>query len=112
MLGARLRELRRERGEILTGLATRAGVSAQYLSEIERGLKDPSSEMVEAIAGALGLTLPELVLLVADDLSPTSAPGRGVLTLRAVEGADTARSAGVPSSPRTGSTASVLALAA
>jgi transcriptional regulator with XRE-family HTH domain len=32
--------------------AARAGISPQYLSEIERGLKDPSSEILAAIAGA------------------------------------------------------------
>jgi transcriptional regulator with XRE-family HTH domain len=30
-------------------------VSPQYLSEVERGLKDPSSEILAAITGALGL---------------------------------------------------------
>jgi transcriptional regulator with XRE-family HTH domain len=32
----------------------------QYLSEVERGLKDPSSEMLHAITGALGLSVREL----------------------------------------------------
>ena len=41
-------------------VAQRAGVSMQYLSEIERGLKDPSSEMLQAIAGALDLSVREL----------------------------------------------------
>lgn len=53
-LGAHLRRLRHARGERLTDTAERAGISPQYLSEIERGLKDPSSEMLAAIAGALG----------------------------------------------------------
>ncbi|CAM3608782.1 helix-turn-helix domain-containing protein [Tsukamurella ocularis] len=53
-LGAHLRRLRHERGERLADTAERAGISPQYLSEIERGLKDPSSEMLAAIAGALG----------------------------------------------------------
>lgn len=52
-LGAHLRRLRHERGERLADTAHRAGISPQYLSEIERGLKDPSSEMLSAIAGAL-----------------------------------------------------------
>ena len=52
-LGAHLRRLRHERGERLTDTADRAGISPQYLSEIERGLKDPSSEMLAAVAGAL-----------------------------------------------------------
>jgi transcriptional regulator with XRE-family HTH domain len=46
-------------------VAGRAGVSMQYLSEVERGLKDPSSEMLHAIAGALDLGVRELATRVA-----------------------------------------------
>lgn len=46
-------------------MAGRAGVSTQYLSEVERGLKDPSSEMLHAITGALGLTVRELATRAA-----------------------------------------------
>jgi DNA-binding XRE family transcriptional regulator len=67
-LGCRLRALRRERGEKLTETAGRAGLSPQYLSEVERGRKDPSSEMVAALAGALGLTVGELAAQTAADL--------------------------------------------
>ncbi|MGW2313454.1 helix-turn-helix domain-containing protein, partial [Actinomadura luteofluorescens] len=52
-LGQCLRRLRLERGEILVETARRAGVSPQYLSEMERGVKEPSSEMIAAVAGAL-----------------------------------------------------------
>ncbi|GAA3632763.1 helix-turn-helix transcriptional regulator [Microbacterium awajiense] len=73
LLGRRLRSLRQERGERLFDTARRAGVSPQYLSEIERGLKEPSSEMIAAVAGALGTTLLDLTAAVADDLRPTAA---------------------------------------
>lgn len=73
VLGDRLRELRRERGEILTETASRAGVSPQYLSEMERGLKEPSSEMIAAVAGALDTSLGELALSVAETLGVASA---------------------------------------
>jgi DNA-binding XRE family transcriptional regulator len=69
-LGERLRALRHERGETLGDIATRAGVSPQYLSEMERGLKEPSSEMIAAVAGALQVTLGELTLDVAERLLP------------------------------------------
>ncbi|WP_150460306.1 helix-turn-helix domain-containing protein [Nesterenkonia ebinurensis] len=72
VLGARLRRLRKLRGLTLTELAARSGVSAQYLSEIERGRKEPSSEMIAAITGALGLTLVELTSHVADELQRIS----------------------------------------
>ena len=55
-LGRALREVRLARNLRLVDVAERAGVSPQYLSEIERGLKDPSSEILAAVSGALGLT--------------------------------------------------------
>jgi transcriptional regulator with XRE-family HTH domain len=60
--------LRQERQEKLTETAGRAGISPQYLSEIERGRKEPSSEMIAALAGAFGLTLIDLTRLVTEDL--------------------------------------------
>lgn len=68
MVGALLRRLRQRRGFTLVQTAARAGVSPQYLSELERGLKDPSSEILQAVAGALGLTLIDLTLAVAAEL--------------------------------------------
>jgi len=44
----------------LAGHVGEAGVSTQYLSEVERGLKEPSSEVLGAIQGALGLRLVDL----------------------------------------------------
>ncbi|MGH3412153.1 MAG: helix-turn-helix domain-containing protein [Marmoricola sp.] len=64
LLGDQLREARHERGERLVDVAERAGVSPQYLSEVERGMKDPSSEVVAAITGALQMPLRELTLRV------------------------------------------------
>ena len=86
VLGEKLRRFRHERGETLTETADRAGVSPQYLSEMERGLKEPSSEMVAAVLGALGVTLLDLTVAVADDLrgEPVRAEGatvRAALTL-------------------------------
>jgi transcriptional regulator with XRE-family HTH domain len=68
LVGRRLRDLRRERGETLTETARRAGISPQYLSEIERGTKEPSSEMIAAVLGALGTTLLDLTSSIAGDL--------------------------------------------
>ena len=77
LVGERLRRMRHARGERLADVARRAGISVQYLSEIERGRKEPSSEMVSAVLGALGGTLLELASGVADDLraaAPDAAP--------------------------------------
>jgi transcriptional regulator with XRE-family HTH domain len=68
VLGRKLRAQRLASGRKLTETAERAGISPQYLSEIERGLKEPSSEMIAAIAGALGFTLLDLTVQLADDL--------------------------------------------
>ncbi len=68
MLGQRLRALRHQHQETLTETAGRAGISPQYLSEIERGRKEPSSEMIAALAGALGITLIGLTEQVTGDL--------------------------------------------
>lgn len=63
VIGRLLRVRRAALGLTLAEVARRAGVSTQYLSEVERGLKDASSEMVAAIAGALGLGLHEVLVL-------------------------------------------------
>ena len=68
VLGSRLRALRAERAETLAKTAERAGISPQYLSEIERGRKEPSSEMIAALAGALDTTLADLTTHVTEDL--------------------------------------------
>src|SRR6516165_4840357 len=64
VLGRRLRALRQEQQETLSETAARAGLSPQYLSEIERGRKEPSSEMIAALA----VTLIDLTEQVATDL--------------------------------------------
>jgi transcriptional regulator with XRE-family HTH domain len=68
VLGSRLRALRADRDETLAQTSERAGISPQYLSEIERGRKEPSSEMIAALAGALDTTLADLTLAVTEDL--------------------------------------------
>jgi transcriptional regulator with XRE-family HTH domain len=74
VLGRRLRALRAEREETLAQTADRAGISPQYLSEIERGRKEPSSEMIAALAGALNTTLGDLTSQVTEDLRQSQAP--------------------------------------
>ena len=60
VLGRQLRVERTARGERIADVAARAGVSPQYLSEVERGRKDPSSEILSALAGAVDLPVREL----------------------------------------------------
>ncbi|MGO2746970.1 helix-turn-helix domain-containing protein [Microbacterium sp.] len=80
LLGDQLRRLRHEHEETLGETAAKAGVSPQYLSEVERGLKEPSSEMIAAIAGALETSLIDLTSTVADELRAASAPASAVVS--------------------------------
>lgn len=68
-LGRQLRGERQFRGERIADVAGRAGLSPQYLSELERGKKDPSSEMLEALAGALDLSVVDLTRRAGTQLS-------------------------------------------
>ncbi|TDC90695.1 XRE family transcriptional regulator [Saccharopolyspora aridisoli] len=81
-LGRTLRATREDRGDRLVDVAERAGVSPQYLSEVERGRKEPSSEMIAAITGALGVELPDLLINIAGHVQrnrPAARPSGPVL---------------------------------
>jgi|GEM_PF-1669049 len=73
-VGSALRTERHRRARRLVDVAAAAGVSPQYLSELERGMKDPSSEMFEAVAGALGLGPDVLAVRAALLISAASRP--------------------------------------
>lgn len=55
-LGAFIREQRKNAQLSLRHLARQAGVSNPYLSQIERGLRKPSAEILQAIAKALRIS--------------------------------------------------------
>ena len=59
-VGRELRTERQRQERTLADVAEQAGVSTQYLSEIERGRKEPSSEILGAVSGALDLRLVDL----------------------------------------------------
>jgi transcriptional regulator with XRE-family HTH domain len=67
-IGAVLREERQRRELVLRALAARAGVAPAYLGEVERGLKEPSSETLGRLAAALDLPLADLLRRAADSL--------------------------------------------
>ena len=58
--------LREAIGHVLRDLRT--GVSLGYLSEVERGQKEASSELLSSIAGSLGVSTAQMLRLVADYL--------------------------------------------
>src|SRR5215469_12578365 len=68
VLGDVLRRTRREQRRTLADVAGAARVSMPYLSEVERGRKEASSEVLAAICAALGIELAELVAEVGSDL--------------------------------------------
>jgi transcriptional regulator with XRE-family HTH domain len=68
MVGDVLRRTRLEQRRTLADVASSARISMQYLSELERGRKEASSEILAALCGALRLDLPELLAAVGRDL--------------------------------------------
>ena len=60
-LGAELRRRRLDQGRTLRQVSADAKVSLGYLSEIERGEKEASSEMLNAVCGALGAPLSDVL---------------------------------------------------
>ncbi|MET3806307.1 DNA-binding XRE family transcriptional regulator [Nakamurella sp. UYEF19] len=92
LVGQVLRSERVELGRTLQQVSERAGVSAQYLSEVERGRKDPSSEMLESICGAVGLGLADLLAAASAQILSTRIGSTG-----AYLGAPTTRPFGVTS---------------
>lgn len=72
-LGAFIREQRTTAQISLRGLATRAGVSNPYLSQVERGLRRPSAEILAQIAHGLSISV-ESLLARAGILETAEAP--------------------------------------
>jgi len=74
-VGEVLRTERRTQDRTLADVAREAGVSTQYLSEVERGRKEPSSEVLGAVTGALGLRLVDLTARVTRRLAAGQVTG-------------------------------------
>ncbi|MDR1852154.1 MAG: helix-turn-helix domain-containing protein [Propionibacteriaceae bacterium] len=72
-LGAALRDLRVDRGFTLREVASSALVSVGYLSELERGLKEASSELLSGICEALGTTEANVLAMASAKLAIASA---------------------------------------
>ncbi|HKS49573.1 MAG TPA: helix-turn-helix transcriptional regulator, partial [Amycolatopsis sp.] len=60
-IGGSIRRARTGRRRTLRDVSREARVSLGYLSEIERGRKEPSSELLAAVCEALDLPLSELL---------------------------------------------------
>ena len=69
MVGDVLRRIRLEQGRTLADVARAARVSMPYLSELARGRKEASSEVLAAICAALRIDLSDLLAEVGRDLA-------------------------------------------
>lgn len=72
-IGHVLRDLRTRDHKTLREVSEKAGVSLGYLSEVERGQKEASSELLSSIAEALGLSTSQMLRMVADYLDSLEA---------------------------------------
>ncbi|WP_030778512.1 helix-turn-helix domain-containing protein [Streptomyces sp. NRRL S-920] len=98
LLGDVLRRQRQRQGRTLREVSSSARVSLGYLSEVERGQKEASSELLSAICDALDVRMSELMREVSDELSlaelaesatvtePVRAPVRPMLNSVSVTG--------------------------
>ena len=73
-IGGFIKDLRSKAGVSLRQLAEQAGVSNPYLSQIERGLRKPSAEVLQQIASALRVSTP-MMYLRAGLLDAKDGPG-------------------------------------
>lgn len=89
LLGDVLRRQRQRQGRTLREVSSSARVSLGYLSEVERGQKEASSELLSAICDALELRMSELLREVSDELA--------LAELAQSAASDTVPSLGVPS---------------
>ena len=69
LLGDALRRLRLRQGRTLREVSAAARVSLGYLSEVERGQKEASSELLAAICSALGAPLSQVFREVSDNFA-------------------------------------------
>jgi transcriptional regulator with XRE-family HTH domain len=90
LIGTVLRARREAEGSTLRQVAERARVSVAYLSEVERGRKEASSEVLVAVCGALGMRLVDLIAEAHDELARADRLAR----LRPVAVLDLATAAG------------------
>jgi transcriptional regulator with XRE-family HTH domain len=69
LLGDVLRRLRMRQGRTLREVSASARVSLGYLSEVERGRKEASSELLAAICAALDTPLSQVFREVSDNFA-------------------------------------------
>jgi len=84
-IGDFIRDLRRNARISLRQLASQTGVSNPYLSQIERGLRKPSAEVLQQLASALRVSTPMMYLRAGLLDALDAKEGQGVLAAIAVD---------------------------
>ncbi len=69
VIGDELRRRRQDQGRTLRDVSGAAAVSLGYLSEVERGQKEASSELLAAICGALEVSLSDVLMSVSSHVA-------------------------------------------
>jgi transcriptional regulator with XRE-family HTH domain len=94
LVGQVLRRNRLGQRRTLADVARDARVSVPYLSEVERGRKEASSEVLAAVCDALRIELSDLLAEVGRDLAKNHAPAGRLETARCPGVAPTTRRSG------------------
>lgn len=68
IIGEKLRAERARQQRTLRCVSDTGRVSESYLSEVERGIKEPSSELLSAICGGLYLPVSDLLVEVLEEV--------------------------------------------
>src|SRR5699024_4740890 len=76
VIGDELRRVRQDQGRTLRDVSAAAAVSLGYLSEVERGQKEASSELLAAICGALDVSLAAVLTSVTTHVVEAASPTR------------------------------------
>lgn len=101
LLGDVLRQLRLRQGRTLREVSAAARVSLGYLSEVERGQKEASSELLASICKALGVPLSHVLRDVSDQLALAELQQEPVMAGAALEHERLDGADGIPATPET-----------
>ncbi len=84
LLGAVLRDQRQRRGLTLREVSAEARVSLGYISEVERGQKEASSELLASLCQALDVSLADVLREVSDGIALEEAAMAELVTPRRI----------------------------
>jgi len=83
-IGQAISKIRNDKGVKQKFVAEKAGISPEYLSNIESGGKTPTIPTIEAIAAALEVSVPYLLLLAVEENMEESVPEEKIDDLKQI----------------------------